>query len=163
MYKFLASVLLFSVVMPVGAQDLGRSITPSEECFACNMIVAKYPGPKGQIVTKDGNIHSFCSVKCMTCAYLSRDKSNVADVLGHNTEAVDWAAPSDKEFISLKDAYVVVGSSKRATMGKSVAPFKTKEAAEKFAGEFGGAVYAWRDLTPDVLGCRKPRKDAVPF
>lgn len=163
MFKFLASVLIFSAVLPVGAHELGRTITPSEECFACSMVVAKYPGPKGQIVTKDGRIHTFCSVKCMTCAYLSRDKSNVADVLGHNTEAVDWDTPSDKEFISLKGAYVVVGSSKRATMGKSVAPFKTKETAEKFAREFGGTVYAWRDLTSEVLGCRKPRKDAAPF
>jgi hypothetical protein len=54
---------------------------------------------------------------------------------------------STLKFMDAAKAFYVVGSSKPATMAKKISKyaFGTKEAADKFAAEFGGAVMGYED------------------
>lgn len=74
----------------------------------------------------------------------------------------DWEHP-DATFIDAKTAWYVQGSSRKATMGKSLASFSTEEAAVAFRKEFGGTLYRWNDLTKEILGCKVPKKPTVPM
>ena len=39
----------------------------------------------------------------------------------------------------------------------------TRELAEQFQKEFGGKIYTYEELTPEILGCRMPRKPFEPI
>lgn len=165
MKNILVALSLFGLLGTAYADTNGAvPITDQHECSQCKMVVAKYPGPKGEIVKSNGETLVFCSVKCMTCAILGRGISDKdAKILGHNVEKIDWQHPSDDQFIDLTKAWVVVGSKMKAVMGKSVAPFETKEAAQKFADQHGGAVLQWKDIKPELLQCRPPRPGSNPL
>jgi copper chaperone NosL len=137
------------------------AITPDDQCGGCGMWILKYPGPKAQLAPEGAEPRKFCSVKCSVCTVL-REGASKEDLYVHDAETNDWDKPGD-HYIPAKDAWFVVGSSKKATMGKSVAPFKTKEAAERFQKEFGGETARFSELTPEVLGCKKPKNNMMPM
>ena len=127
------------------------------------MWITKWPGPKAEIVMKSGNVYKFCSVKCMSCTIQRLgENADMAGIWVNDAGATDWEHPEAK-FIDAKTAWYVQGSSRKATMGKSVAPFATKEAALAFQKEFGGTLYRWDDFTKEILGCKVPKKPVVPM
>ncbi len=79
----------------------------------------------------DGKMEQFCSMHCLVEEIKSGKKVTDIQVVDNST----------LKFIPAEKAWYVVGSSKPATMSKmSKYAFGTKEAAEKFAKEFGGKV-----------------------
>lgn len=85
----------------------------------------------------DGKMMQFCSLYCLVETMNSGKK--VADI-----QVVD---NTTLKFISVNKAFYVVGSSKPATMAKDVSKyaFGTKEAAQKFAKEFGGKIMNFQE------------------
>jgi copper chaperone NosL len=136
-------------------------ITPDDQCGGCGMWILKHPGPKAQLAPEGADPRKFCSVKCSVCTVL-REGASADALYVHDAEVNDWDKPGD-HYILAKDAWFVVGSSRKATMGKSVAPFKTKEAALRFQKEFGGEAVQFAELTPETLGCKKPKNTMMPM
>ena len=66
--------------------------------------------------------------------------------------AESWSQPGDKAWIRGKDAYFVLGSSKKGGMGAAEAvPFSSEHAALTFAHQFGGQVMRLNDIPTDQL------------
>jgi len=85
----------------------------------------------------DGKMEQFCSIHCLVEEMNSGKKVEDVQVVDNTT----------LKFIPVEKAFYVVGSSKPGTMSKvSKYAFGTKEAAEKFAQEFGGKVMKYEDV-----------------
>jgi len=85
----------------------------------------------------DGKMQQFCSMYCLVEAMNSGAKVEDVKVVDNTT----------LKFIDANKAYYVVGSSKPATMAKKISKyaFGTKEAAQKFAKEFGGKIMSYQE------------------
>ena len=154
---------MLAVSCAYAAEGQTQVITDQDQCHSCDMWITKWPGPKAEIVMKSGNVYKFCSVKCMSCTIQRLgENADMAGIWVNDAGATDWEHPEAK-FIDAKTAWYVQGSSRKATMGKSVAPFATKEAALAFQKEFGGTLYRWDDFTKEILGCKVPKKPVVPM
>jgi len=82
----------------------------------------------------DGKMQQFCSMHCLVEAMQSGAKVEDIQVVDNTT----------LKFIPAKKAFYVVGSNKPGTMTKlSKYAFGSKEAANKFAKEFGGKVMSF--------------------
>ncbi len=82
----------------------------------------------------DGKMQQFCSMHCLVEAIKNAKKVEDIQVVDNST----------LEFIPVKKAFYVVGSNKPATMSKtSKYAFSSKEAAKKFAKEYGGKVLSF--------------------
>ena len=85
----------------------------------------------------DGKMEQFCSIHCLVEEMKSGKKVSDVQVVDNST----------LKFIPVEKAWYVVGSSKPGTMSKvSKYAFGTKEAAEKFAKEYGGKVMRYADV-----------------
>ena len=158
-----AAALVFAMGSAVAADNGTQTITDADQCHTCDMWITKYPGPKAEIVMKSGNVYKICSTKCMTCTLLRLGESDqMAGIWVNDMDKDNWEHP-DNTFIDAKTAWYVQGSSRKATMGKSLAPFSSKEAALAFQKQYGGNLYQWKDLTKEILGCKVPKKVVVPM
>ncbi len=85
----------------------------------------------------NGKMEQFCSIHCLVEEMKSGKKVTDVQVVDNST----------LKFIPAEKAWYVVGSSKPGTMSKvSKYAFGTKEAAEKFAEEFGGKVMPYAEV-----------------
>ena len=164
MFKSVVSALIGALTIGVGLQDAGAAtngsvaLTEKDQCASCGMWIQRYPGPKGEIVFEDGSNLKYCSARGMACEYLKLDSAAQAKVKGlfaHNTQGNDWKKPDDALFIDAKTAWYVYGSSMKAVMGPSLAPFAQRRAAEQFQKQYGGKLYRFEDLTKEILGCKQ--------
>jgi len=100
----------------------------------------------------NGKMQQFCSMHCLVEA-MNKD-GNVTDI-----QVVD---NSTLKFIPVSKAYYVVGSSKPGTMSKvSKYAFGTKEAAQKFAKEYGGKVMKFDDVLAMVKDSFKKESSMI--
>jgi len=99
-------------------------------CSRCGMNLVKYY-KTSHLATHKGKKFQYCSIHCLE------------DHLGEgislkNPKVVDLGS---LKFISVAQAYYVVGSSKRGTMSKvSKYAFKDKKEAQKFQNLYGGKI-----------------------
>ena len=85
----------------------------------------------------DGKMEQFCSIHCLVEEMKAGKKVTDVQVVDNST----------LKFIPAEKAWYVVGSSKPGTMSKvSKYAFGTKEAAEKFAKEYGGEVKPYAEV-----------------
>ena len=61
----------------------------------------------------------------------------------------NWDEPRG-HWIDAKTAYYVPGSKRHGSMGPTIASFALQKDAAKFAAEYGGKVYRFSDITPDM-------------
>lgn len=151
----------FAVPFAANAVDpsTAQPYTDEDQCGGCIMMITKYPGPKGQIVLKNGEVKKFCSTRCMTCNTLLMNQADVEAWLVQSAENMDWSGhDANAPHIDAKTAWFVLGSSKKATMGPSLAPFPTREAAEAFRKEFGGKLMSFDELSRESIGCPNKKK-----
>jgi len=105
-------------------------------CPKCGMTLPMFYRTN-HAATVDGKVEQFCSIHCMVEEMKSGKKVTDVKVVDNST----------LKFIDASKAYYVVGSKKPGTMSKvSKYAFGTKEAAEKFASEFGGKVEMYNDV-----------------
>lgn len=123
----------------------------------CGMNLMEHDGPKGQVVLAPGmDAFWFSSARDTVAFTMMPDEAKdyggiyVSDM----AKAETWADPGADNWIDAKTAFYVVGSSAEAGMGgHEIVPFGTRDAAEAFARDKGGAVRSFAELTPEeVLG-----------
>lgn len=121
-------------------------------CALDGMLLADYPGPKAQIFYAGQNTPDyFCDTVEMFHIYLTPEQvRNVRGIFVQDMGKAAWDAPRD-HWIDAKTAYYVYGSSREGSMGPTIASFAQEKDATKFAAEYGGKVYRFADITPDMV------------
>ncbi|MFT6925007.1 MAG: copper chaperone NosL [Psychromonas sp.] len=157
------SILIFSLLaLLLGCSDeqtekemlkQAVAIESSDECHLCGMIISRFPGPKGELYQKTSeDVAKFCSTRDLFGYLLQpENKRQVKQVFVHDMSKTPWGKPDDQYFIDARSAWFVVDSSKKGAMGKTLASFGLQEDARAFSREYGGNVYAFDDITIDML------------
>lgn len=128
-----------------------QSITSETACSLDGMILADFPGPKAQIHYASGAPEFFCDTTEMFSVYLQPEqKTRIVAIYTQDMGRTDWEKP-DGHWIDARQAHYVLGSSKMGSMGPTLAAFARREAAEAFAGQFGGRVLQFAEVTPDMI------------
>jgi copper chaperone NosL len=133
--------------------NLPVEITREDDCHVCGMIVAEFPGPKGQAYERgDRRPLMFCSTLDMF-AYLLQPEAaaRVQEVYVHDMAVTEWEQPATEAFIDARSAWYVVGHSLRGAMGHTLASFETEEGALAFAAEYGGEALRFEDITLELI------------
>lgn len=148
-----------AAAQPEGIQP----ITAKDLCHGCQIWVAKYPGPKAQIVLKSGIVQKFCSVQCMLCAvHREGERSDRKGIYVQDAGKVDWNNPGDNEYINALDAWYVGGVACRAGKGKTFAASLDRNAVEELQKEHGGRVVTYGEIKNDFLECLPYRNPSLP-
>lgn len=124
-----------------------------DECHVCGMVIANFPGPKGQAFTeKEQQVRKFCSTRDMFAWMLQPENVNRDHTLYvHDMAQTDWQSPDDTALIDAREAFFVVGSDRNGAMGPTLASFASEDAAQGFVMEHGGEVLAYSDITLEHL------------
>ena len=124
-----------------------------DECHVCGMLIARFPGPKGEAWVRGGaRPLKFCSTRELFGWLLQPDSAAVAEaVYVHDMAQNDWQHPDDTRLIDARSAWYVAGSRLQGAMGPTLASFARREDAEAFAGRHGGRIIRYQDITLDLL------------
>lgn len=129
-----------------------QEITSGTACALDGMLLADYPGPKAQIhYAGRAEPDFFCDTVEMFNIYLKPEQVRaVSGLYVQDMGKADWDNPRGN-WIDARKAYYVLGSTKRGSMGPTIASFADKASAEKFAGQHGGKVHVFGDITADMV------------
>lgn len=128
-----------------------REITRQTACALDGMILADYPGPKGQIVYAQGDPDFFCdTVELVSVALRPEQARPIVGIYTQDMAAADWDHPQG-HWIDAKSAWYVLGSDAKGSMGPTLATFARAEDAQAYARRHGGRVLRLAQITPDMV------------
>jgi nitrous oxide reductase accessory protein NosL len=123
-------------------------VDDKDHCPVCNMYPARYPRHKCQIITREKEIHHFCSTQCLF-QFLEHPRQYVKkEVTPFRIWAIDFPTGA---WISAKTAYFVTGSRQHGPMGLEAIVFDKKKAAVDLAAKEGGKVRTFDHVTADDI------------
>ena len=79
------------------------------------------------------------------------NQANVSAIYVHDMSKVPWDQPDDKHLIHAQEAFFVLGSSQKGSMGPALASFGEKQQAQDFAKQYGGQLLHFNEITMDRL------------
>lgn len=128
-----------------------HEIGEGTSCALDGMLLKDYPGPKAQIhYANRAEPDFFCDTIEMFNIYTNPEQVQaVRAVYVQDMGKTDWDNPVGA-WIDARTAFYVVGGSRHGAMGPTIASFAERGAAEKFAKEFGGKVFAFGEVTADM-------------
>ncbi len=131
----------------VAPQEINRGTS----CSLDGMLLADYPGPKAQIFyAGQAEPDYFCDTLELFHVYLAPEQvREVRGIFVQDMGKADWNEPHG-HWIDAKTAYYVHGSKREGSMGPTIASFALEQDAVKFAAEYGGKVYRFADIRPDM-------------
>jgi copper chaperone NosL len=150
------AALLGVFVFLAGCGEEQRPVQPQEitrttACSLDGMILADYPGPKGQIHYDRGEPDFFCdTMELMSIHLQPEQKKRVVAVFTQDMAKTDWKSPQG-HWIDAKTAWFVQGSRMRGSMGPTLATFARVEDAEAFARQHGGRVLRFEQITLEMV------------
>ncbi len=128
-----------------------QEITRQTACSLDGMILADYPGPKGQIVYDRGEPDFFCDTMELVSIYLQPEqRKRVVGVFTQDMGKTDWNSPQG-HWIDARTAFFVHGSRMKGSMGPTLAAFARIEGAQAFARAHGGRVLRFEEITLDMV------------
>lgn len=152
---FLVAGLLFGCKESKTAQldTSPQALHSGEECHVCGMIIAEWPGPKGQALNlHKEEVFNFCSTADLFAWWLQpENKSLQAKIYVHDMEVAPWSSPEKEHLIDAREAWYVIGSNKMGSMGPTLVSFASQAVAEKFAAKEGGKLVGFNDINSEVL------------
>lgn len=125
------------------------SIEKGDECHLCGMVISGFPGPKGEAYEQGvEEVHKFCSTRDLLNWLLDPENQHASQQAWvHDMGQSPWEQPDDKHFVEARAAWYVAGSEQPGAMGPTLASFKERPVAARFAQRFGGEVLAFTELT----------------
>lgn len=156
------STVIFAALAAAALAACGQSATSTEiapleisqgtSCSLDGMLLNDYPGPKAQIhYAGQAEPDYFCDTVEMFHTVLNPEQLRaVRGVFVQDMGKADWDAPRG-HWIDAKHAFYVYGSKRDGSMGPTIASFVVEADAQKFAAEYGGKVYRFADITPDMV------------
>lgn len=127
-------------------------VKPVEEdkCPVCGMPLSKHPDWVAVIMFKDGKHVKLHGPKNMFIFYFNigkydqkHEKKDVATM-----HVIDY---STKKHIKAQEAYYVIGSGVKSSMGDELIPFENSMFAETFKKEHGGKIFTFNEITPEII------------
>jgi len=129
--------------------SIPTDLTREEVCMLDGMILVDHPGPKGQVIFKDGTHHFFCDTKGLIATlYDPNYKTKIKQAFVQDFGNRKWGSYNEN-WIDVKQAFLVIDSSQFGAMGPTLATFGTRADAEAFIKEFGGSLLSFNELTED--------------
>ncbi|MCL2657525.1 MAG: nitrous oxide reductase accessory protein NosL [Betaproteobacteria bacterium] len=138
---------------PADAPTASASLEPPSDaiCALDGMILSDYPGPKGQIRYAGGEADFFCDTTEILSMLLEPEQSrSITGAYVQDMAHTDWEKPAG-HWVDAKTAFYVGGSNMHGAMGPTFASFSQRSDADSFAAQHGGKVYAFKELTPQML------------
>ncbi len=135
---------------PVQALEPDRSTI----CALDGMLLFDYPGPKGQILYRDGEREFYCDTVELLSIYLRPEqRRGVRAIFTQDMGSTEWREPKD-HWIDATRALYVRGSKLHGSMGPTFATFSHREDAESFIKEHGGELLRFDQITVDMVDLR---------
>jgi copper chaperone NosL len=157
LFKLILAALAATALTACGQSSTSTALAPQEisqgtSCALDGMLLADYPGPKAQIhYAGQAAPDFFCDTVEMFHIYLNPEQVRaVRGLFVQDMGRADWDEPRG-HWIDAQNAYYVHGSKRRGSMGPTIASFALEADAAKFAAEYGGKVYRFADITPDMV------------
>lgn len=151
------AVIVLTVVLTVASCSRPQpgpapiELTRDTACALDGMLLMDYPGPKAQIHYEQGPPDFFCDTVEMFSIYLRPEqRKRVLALYTQDMAKAAWEAPRD-HWIDAKSAFYVLGSSRMGSMGPTLASFAREEDARAFAGQHGGQVLRFEQVTPEMV------------
>jgi len=140
--KFKHTAIIAALLLLAACGEAARSLAAGEPgddavCALDGMSIKDYPGPKGQIVFKDGRIDFFCTL----AELFERGEGALAAGASYVQDMgqADWDKPRGN-WIAASSAFYVVGSRAQGAMGPTIGTFALQQDAQAFAEREGGRV-----------------------
>lgn len=153
---FAIATVCCAMLMVAGCGDRATTSAPQEitrdtVCALDGMLLADYPGPKGQIQYDAGPPDFFCDTMEMISIYLRPEQQKRAiAVFTQDMGRADWKEPRG-HWIDAKAAFYVVGSSRHGSMGPTLVSFAREEDSQAFVKQYGGKVLRFGEITLDMV------------
>lgn len=129
-----------------------HDIEPGTACSLDGMLLGDYPGPKGQILYAGQDAPDFfCDTTELLNHLLAAEQVRpIRAAWVQDMGQADWDAPRG-HWIDARSALYVFGSTRAGSMGPTPASFADAEAAKRFAGQYGGKVLRFDEITRDQV------------
>ena len=130
-------------------------IGPATSCMLDGMLLADYPGPKGQIhYAGEAEPWFYCdTIEVMNTLLMPEQVRKVNAVYVQDMGKADWDNPKGA-WIDAHTALFVQGSRRKGAMGATLATFSSEADARKFIEEWGGTLLRMNEITPTMLDLR---------
>ena len=135
----------------VAALEIDRSTS----CALDGMLLADYPGPKGQIHFAQADKPAFhCdTVEVLNALLQPEQVRKVSAVYVQDMGKTDWEHPQGA-WIDARTALYVQGSRRHGSMGPTFASFSREADARAFIQQYGGKLLRMSDIRPEMVDLR---------
>lgn len=153
--------VLFSAVLLLAGCDGSSSqakrqppvpIVAGDQCAVCGMYITEYPGPRGEAyIQGSATPLKFGSTRDFFAYVLQPEHEALLQTLYvQDMAATSWDHPKD-HWIDARKAWYVPESALPSAMGPTLASFRNKADAEKFAQRYHGKVLSYGEVTVDLI------------
>lgn len=159
--RWLVLALMAALLAACGdAAETRQPVAPAalesgDECHLCGMLIESFPGPKGQAaLAGDTTPRKFCSTRdLLSWALQPEHRDRLNGIYVHDMARTEWPRPdsSAEAFVDARTAWFVAGHDQRGAMGHTLASFAEEQAARRFAGEHGGRLLRFEDISLELL------------
>lgn len=149
------SALLLGGCSPSPGDSNGHAplaLDPHTSCSLDGMLLADFPGPKGQIhYAQDRQVDWFCDTVELLSALLAPEQVRaVRSAWVQDMARADWDRPQ-AHWIDARQAWYVLGSQRKGSMGPTAASFSTEGDALSFTQAHGGQVQRFSEIKPEMV------------
>jgi copper chaperone NosL len=144
--------------------DAARTLAAGEPgddavCALDGMSIKDYPGPKAQLVSRDGRIDYFCSLAELLEVLAGEDGARGAGYVQDMGKA-DWNRPRG-HWIDARSAFYVLDSRAQGAMGPTIASFARQEDARAFAAREGGRVLGYEQVKVSPTNQKEDKHESI--
>lgn len=145
-----STAVIAALLLLAACGDAARSLAAGEPgddavCALDGMSIKDYPGPKAQMVFKDGHIDYFCTLAELFEG-ADNERADAARYVQDMGQA-DWNKPRG-HWIEAGTAFYVIDSRAQGAMGPTIGTFARRQDAQAFAAREGGRVLDYKQVQP---------------
>lgn len=132
---------------PAKAADFGTGAS----CALDGMVLAEYPGPKGQIQYADRDeVEWYCdTLEVLSVLRAPEQVRPLRAAFVQDMAKADWQQPRG-HWVDARAAFYVLGSRRKGAMGATAISFAEQAAAQAFIAEHGGKVLRFDEVTAEM-------------
>lgn len=159
------SSAVIAIALTIGCSDKSsteatstpKDLTRDEVCMLDGMILVDHPGPKGQVILKNGEHRFFCDTKgLISTLYDQNHKQKIKQAFVQDFANRKWGSYNDN-WIDIQQAFIVMDSSQFGAMGPTLVTFAHRIDAETFIKEFGGSLLTYNELNAEKFEAYQKR------